>query len=77
MRRSYSTTEFRPWNATTLVKTHRIGGCFPTVLSNIGAIEIDYGTIRLTPRMESLRVLDWPAISSTLSKSCQMILTID
>ena len=55
MRRSYSTTEFRPWNATTLVKTHRIGGCFPTVLSNIGAIEIDYGTIRLTPRMESLR----------------------
>ena len=55
MRRSYSTTEFRPWNATTLVKAHRIGGCFPTVLSNIGAIEIDYGTVRLTPRMEGLK----------------------
>lgn len=55
MRRSFSTTEFRPWNATSLVRAHRIGGSFPTVLNKIGAIEIDFGTVRLNSKMETLR----------------------
>lgn len=55
MRKSFSTTEFRPWNSTALVRNHRIGGTFPTVLSRMGAIEIDFGVVKLTPRMEGLR----------------------
>ena len=55
MRRSFSTTEFRRWDATAIVKAHRIGGCFPTVLNKIGAIEVDFGLVKLTPRMEGLK----------------------
>lgn len=55
MRRSYSTTEFRPWNATALTRTHRIGNTFSTVLAKMGAIETDYGLVKLTSRMEGLR----------------------
>ena len=55
MRRSFSTTEFRPWNSTAIVRAHRIGGCFPTVLNRIGAIEVDFGLVKLTPRMSGLK----------------------
>lgn len=55
MRRSYSTTEFREWNATALTRTYRIGATFPTVLARMGAIETDYGMVKLTPRMEGLK----------------------
>jgi hypothetical protein len=55
MRRSYSTTEFREWSAETLTRTHRIGATFPTVLAKMGAIETDWGMVKLTPRMEGLR----------------------
>ncbi len=55
MRRTYSTTEFREWNANSITKAYRIGATFPTVLVRMGAIETDYGMVKLTPRMEGLR----------------------
>jgi len=55
MRRTYSTTEFREWNSASITKTYRIGATFPTVLAKMGAIETDYGMVKLTPRMEGLR----------------------
>ena len=55
MRETFSTTEFRPWNSQAIVKMYRIGGAFPTVLNRIGAIETNYGSVRLTPRMEGLK----------------------
>jgi hypothetical protein len=55
MRRLYSTTEFREWNSASITRAHRIGATFPTVLAKMGAIETDYGMVKLTPRMEGLR----------------------
>lgn len=55
MRETFSVKEFRPWNSQAIVKMYRIGGAFPTVLNRIGAIELDHGTVKLTPRMEGLK----------------------
>jgi len=55
MKRTYSTTEFREWNASAITKAYRIGATFPTVLARMGVIETDYGMVKLTPRMEGLR----------------------
>ena len=55
MRESFSTKEFRPWNSGAIVKMYKIGGAFPTVLSNMGVIETNYGKVKLTARMEGLK----------------------
>jgi len=55
MRESFSVREFRPWNSQAIVKMYRIGGAFPTVLKKIGAIEVNYGTVKLTSRMDGLK----------------------
>lgn len=55
MRDSFSFEEFKSWNSSAIVKMYQIGGAFPTVLKNMGAIETKYGMVKLLPKMQTLR----------------------
>ena len=51
----FSLTEFRPWNSRDLVTKHGVTATITTVLSNLGAISSNHGTVKLNERLYSLR----------------------
>jgi len=51
----FSLTEFRPWNSRELVSKNGVTATITTVLSNLGAITANHGTVKLNERLYTLR----------------------
>ncbi len=55
MRKTFSKTEFQTWNSKDITTKYRIGGVFPTALKSLGAIQTEYGKVKLTERIFTMR----------------------
>ena len=55
MKQKFNTTEFTVWKSKDITNRYRIGGSFPSALKSLGAIQTEYGTVKLTERFFTLR----------------------
>lgn len=51
----YNTSTFTPWKSYEITNKFKIGGVFPTALKELGAIKTEYGSVKLTEKMLTLR----------------------
>jgi Fic family protein len=51
----YNTSTYTPWKSYEITKKFEIGGVFPSALKELGAIKTEFGTVKLTDKMLSLR----------------------
>ena len=51
----YNTSTYTPWKSAEIVSRFRIGGAFPTVLKELGVIQTERGSVKLTEKMLTLR----------------------
>lgn len=51
----YNTTSFTPWRSVEITNKFKIGGVLAPALRELGAIKTEYGSVKLTEKMLTLR----------------------